>query len=64
METEDITGNLKHNLPVELVCGSSFALEAFDSWLFSIKDISIVGKPRAQSYREIIANILKTPLIK
>lgn len=64
METEDITGKINHNLPVELLCGSSFALEAFDSRLFSIKDISIDGKPRAQGYREIITHILKTHPIK
>ena len=33
----------KNNLPVELVCASSFALDVFGSGLFSVKEIYIVS---------------------
>ena len=36
----------KNNLPVELVCASSFALDVFGSALFSIKEIYIVSTSR------------------
>ena len=35
-----------NNLPVELVCASSFALDVFGSALFSIKEIYIVSTSR------------------
>ena len=38
----------KNNLPVELVCASSFALDVFGCALFAIKEIYIVSTSRNQ----------------